>query len=60
MEITAIDLQNMSIEQIEMLYKKIQFPTKEQKKHAWKAMDTGIYNEKGELIGDLSADEDDY
>lgn len=60
MTITAAELNKLSIEQLEILYRKIQPPTKEQKKSAWKAMDTGIYDENGNLIGDACTDEDSY
>ncbi len=60
MAITALDLSNMPIEQLEKLYSNMQIPTKEQKEFAWKVMDTGIYNEKGELVGDKLAEEDAY
>lgn len=60
MAITALELSDMSIEQLEKLYNNMQIPTKEQKELAWKVMDTGIYNEKGELVGDKLAEEDAY
>ena len=60
MAVTALDLTNMPIEQLEELYRNMQIPTKEQKEFAWKVMDTGVYNEKGELVGDKSEKEDSY
>lgn len=60
MSISASDLKGMSFEEMEKLYAEMKKPTKEQKKAAWKLMDTGIYNTEGELIGDRLEEEDAY
>lgn len=58
--LTGTLLSEMSLEEIEALYKSMQTPTPEQKEIAWKKMDTGIYDKKGNLIGDECLEEDLY
>jgi hypothetical protein len=60
MSLTATELQNMSLEELEKLYEDMKKPTEEEKMHAWKRMDTGIYDEKGSLIGDIYEEIDRY
>lgn len=60
MNYTADQLSAMSIEELEELYKSMKEPTQAQKELAWKNMDIGIYDEKGNLIGDKQMYEDGY
>ncbi len=50
----------MSLSEIEELYRQLPVPTSEQKQLALKRMDTGIYDEAGNLIGDKCLNEDMY
>lgn len=45
---------------IEILFNQMRSPTQEQKESAWKKMDTGIYDEEGNIIGDRCSKEDEY
>ena len=58
--ITGEQLSKMSLSQIEELYRQLPVPTSEQKQLALKRMDTGIYDEAGNLIGDKCLNEDMY
>ena len=58
--IDGTTLANMDIEELTRLYNQMPEYTLEQKKRAWAKMDTGIYNEKGELIGYKCDEEDVY
>lgn len=58
--ITGESLARLSIDEMEKLYKNMRFITQEQKELAWKKMDTGIYDELGNLIGDRFLEEDEY
>ena len=60
MKLTAKDLENMPIEQLRTLYNSMRLPTAEEKEIAWECMDTGIYDDKGNLIGDKCEEEDRY
>lgn len=60
MKYSAIELAGMSVEDLEAVYHTMNRPTQEQKKAAWKKMDIGIYNERGDLIGDTQMNEDGY
>lgn len=55
-----VNLNEMTLEELEEFYNRMPAPTKEQKQCAWKKMDTGIYNSEGMLVGDKMADEDEY
>ena len=59
-EINGKDLSKMSLEELELLYKNMEHPNAKQKETALKKMDTGIYNEKGILIGDKCEEDDAY
>lgn len=50
----------MRLSKLEELLENTEMPTLEQKRADWKRMDTGIYNEYGNLIGDGCIDEDAY
>lgn len=58
--ITGEQLSKMSLSEIEELYRQLPVPTSEQKQLALKRMDTGIYDEAGNLIGDKCLNEDAY
>ena len=58
--ITGEQLSKMSLSEIEELYRQLPVPTSEQKQLALKRMDTGIYDEAGNLIGDKCWEEDIY
>lgn len=60
MDYTADQLSAMTLEELEELYKSMKKPTRAQKELAWKRMDIGIYDEKGNLIGDTQMYEDGY
>lgn len=60
MKYSAMQLASMSVNDLEVVYKTMKRPTQEQKEVAWKKMDIGIYNERGNLIGDTQMDEDGY
>lgn len=60
MKYSEIQLSSMSLAELEAVYKAIDRPTQEQKEAAWKKMDIGIYNEQGNLIGDIQMSEDGY
>lgn len=53
-------LSNMSLSELEELFNNMKTPTQEQKEKAWKKMDTGIYDDNGNLIGDRCLEEDSY
>lgn len=53
-------LQSLSAEEIRELTSRIPKIPREQKLKRWKEMDTGIYDEHGNLIGDKYWDEDAY
>ena len=53
-------LSNMSLSELEELFNNMKTPTQEQKEKAWKKMDTGIYDDSGNLIGDRCLEEDSY
>jgi hypothetical protein len=50
----------MSLEELKKLYQDMKKPTEDEKKIAWKHMDTGIYDEEGNLIGDTYDERDRY
>ncbi len=58
--VTGEQLSKMSLSEIEELYRQLPVPTSEQKQLALKRMDTGIYDEAGNLIGDKCLNEDMY
>lgn len=60
MNITGEALSRMSIEDVEKLFRQMKTPTQAQKEVAWKKMDTGIYDAKGNIIGDRCSEEDEY
>lgn len=49
---TAEELSNMTIEELEKVHEEMKILTQEQKQEAWKKMDIGIYDDKGNLIDD--------
>lgn len=60
MNMTGETLSKMSMKDIEILFNQMRSPTQEQKESAWKKMDTGIYDEEGNIIGDRCSKEDEY
>lgn len=50
--ISGTQLSKMSASELELLFKQMKTPTQAQKEVAWKKMDTGVYDEEGNLIGD--------
>ena len=58
MKLTSEQLKNMSIEQIRQLYENMRIPTIEEKMIAWEHIDTGIYDDNGNLIGDRCEEKD--
>ena len=58
--INSTELSKMKLSELDELIENTDIPTLEQKRAAWKRMDTGIYDEHGNLIGDRCADEDAY
>lgn len=50
--ISGTQLSKMSASELESLFKQMKTPTQAQKEIAWKKMDTGVYDEEGNLIGD--------
>lgn len=49
---SGTQLSKMSASELELLFKQMKTPTQAQKETAWKKMDTGVYDEEGNLIGD--------
>lgn len=60
MNMTGETLAKMPVADIEKLFRQMKSPTQEQKESAWKRMDTGIYDEQGNIIGDKCSKEDEY
>lgn len=60
MKLTSEKLNSMSIEQIKQLYKNMMIPSIKEKIIAWELMDTGIYDDNGNLIGDSCEEKDRY
>ena len=58
--VSGKDLASMSIEELTRLCKELPEITEKQKRNAWRKMDTGVYNEQGDLIGETFEDEDTY
>lgn len=58
--ITGEQLSKMSSAEIEELYRQLVPPTDKEKELALKRIDTGIYDEAGNLIGDKCWEEDAY
>jgi len=57
---TAEQLSIMDIEELERIHSSLNKPTQEEKNIALKNMDIGIYDSKGNLIGDKQMYEDGY
>lgn len=58
--VSGKDLASMTIEELTRLCKELPELTETQKRNAWSKMDTGVYNEQGDLIGETFEDDDAY
>jgi len=59
-DISADVLNSMTDEELYKLYSSLPVISEEKKSLAWSKMDTGIYDSKGNLIGDKCEEEDAY
>lgn len=60
MNATVSQLQSMSCEELSKYIRNMPSISMEQKRSAWKHMDTGIYDKNGNLVGDKCEKEDRY